>query len=1047
MTLPNFGEGDSLIMKFIHPRQIDMTAKATERGSATVVALLVLGLLTVFVTVALTRNTNEALAMRNDAEEGRTFYAAQASLETMTRNFNKVFETKINPLASDLDDIENKPVFGFSDYQFTQTIQPSSTPSTVVIPGGDFAGLNAIRDAWTITSTATAPSGTQVRLTRNFFNNRIPIFQFGIFYDGDLTLYNPPPFYFGGRVHSNKNFFLTPVGNEIRFDSRVSASGEIVTQVQRTGVSYADYGNRALIKNGSGVFVNLAWNKGSVLGGPDLNNTDPDMPNGSVNPNWAASKALFDGNLLDHTAQLKLPIRLASGDSENFGNVRTIKRGRVAPTGTTADQGGDAISATSPVTASNQDSPLIATERYYGKPSLRISLADSKARLPGCAANTIPLSPVTDACGVRLDVVAGSDDQNITDAYPSSSTSNVGYQPLPMVGSPAYSTTRFNAYRAYRGITRDDGSQRQVWIKVELVTTNVATGLPRGTDITRDFLSLGITEQAPTTTGKYTLASQEDFKLVTADSETAAATAAATPTPAPFYDTASNVARDSRSIIKLQRWGIPGPQINTDSNAVNPATSPGVGTYKFINSGTGWNVVTGMNTQAVANFELGSYNNGTATSIFAKMKVGASTIYKPVFPIPIEMFDPREGIHNENMSPGTVYGTNTVPLNGVMSMIDLDVNNMRRFLNGEFDGKFPTSGTPFADAKGRGLRASDVPLSNGWIVYISDRRGDWVFNGDYEMEDLFGNTDGLLQTNEDMNANGLLDVGGTDSFSNQARPYVWEGTKYTVGGSWLNADSYQKLLYPANPTSTDRYATANKDIAAFADHRYYRRGVRLINATVLPGQTDLSAPGNTRGFTVACEQGVYLLGNYNTSGLVAGSTFPTPAVNYLPQATTAGPTTGHSPAAIAADQVAFLSNSWTDGNAWRNPFASLSRVASDTTYRTALLMGAAKERLNDGGPNQGSTISPTTTNSNGGVHNFINMREDWNGKKLNYAGSLVSIFTNRYNTGAFKCCNVVYRPPTRNWTFDTSFLDPARIPPGTPMFQYVQVTGFQRTNE
>ncbi|CAN5735635.1 hypothetical protein BH20ACI4_BH20ACI4_06310 [soil metagenome] len=34
----------------------------------------------------------------------------------------------------------------------------------------------------------------------------------------------------------------------------------------------------------------------------------------------------------------------------------------------------------------------------------------------------------------------------------------------------------------------------------------------------------------------------------------------------------------------------------------------------------------------------------------------------------------------------------------------------------------------------------------------------------------------------------------------------------------------------------------------------------------------------------------------------------------------------------------------------------------------------------------------------------------------------------------------------RNWIFDTTFLDPNRLPPGTPFFQSIQLTGFQRLN-
>src|SRR5260370_36281818 len=42
-----------------------------------------------------------------------------------------------------------------------------------------------------------------------------------------------------------------------------------------------------------------------------------------------------------------------------------------------------------------------------------------------------------------------------------------------------------------------------------------------------------------------------------------------------------------------------------------------------------------------------------------------------------------------------------------------------------------------------------------------------------------------------------------------------------------------------------------------------------------------------------------------------------------------------------------------------------------------------------------------------------------------------------YDTGIFKCCTTVYSPPTRSYAFDTLFVNPANLHPGTPMFQDV----------
>jgi hypothetical protein len=357
-----------------------------------------------------------------------------------------------------------------------------------------------------------------------------------------------------------------------------------------------------------------------------------------------------------------------------------------------------------------------------------------------------------------------------------------------------------------------------------------------------------------------------------------------------------------------------------------------------------------------------------------------------------------------------------------------------RLLSGTFDNKFPSSGTPFSAAKGRGLKGSDIPINNGWLVYLSDRRGDLNFDGEYDMEDIFGNTDGIKQPGEDVNGDGVLNVGDIN-------PYTWEGTKYTVDTTWVNADSYTETLNPTNPTTTDRFATVNKDFGAFADHRFYRRGFRLINGETLPGLTDLATPTNTRGFTVAAEQGIYFQGNYNATGVASQGT-PTPTLDYLPQAPSGGSTTGQSPASVVADQIVFLSNAWTDGNDWANPFSNGSRVASDTTYRMAIMMGAAKGRMKDSTPSQGSGDAYL----DGGVHNFINMRENWGGKHLNYCGSLINLWFSHNNNGAHKTGGAIYSPPDRNWVFDVSFQDPTRLPPGTPAFQYVQITGFRRTN-
>lgn len=57
---------------------------------------------------------------------------------------------------------------------------------------------------------------------------------------------------------------------------------------------------------------------------------------------------------------------------------------------------------------------------------------------------------------------------------------------------------------------------------------------------------------------------------------------------------------------------------------------------------------------------------------------------------------------------------------------------------------------------------------------------------------------------------------------------------------------------------------------------------------------------------------------------------------------------------------------------------------------------------------------------------------------------MVSLYYSEYANGTFKCCKRVYGAPTRNYSFDDDFLDPAKLPPGTPRFRDIVNLGFRQ---
>jgi len=161
-----------------------------------------------------------------------------------------------------------------------------------------------------------------------------------------------------------------------------------------------------------------------------------------------------------------------------------------------------------------------------------------------------------------------------------------------------------------------------------------------------------------------------------------------------------------------------------------------------------------------------------------------------------------------------------------------------------------------------------------------------------------------------------------------------------------------------------------------------QQGLRLVNGSELP-----------RPLTVASSNPVYTQGNYNS-------------VN-------------KKPAAIMADAYTILSGNWDDS---KSNGTLASRTASNTTVNVAFMTGNYETNMNNG--------------YNGGLENLPRLLETWGSSKtLTLKGSFVDLWESREATGKWTTQgdpNKHYTIPTRDWSFDTDFLDPNKLPPGTP---------------
>jgi len=413
-----------------------------------------------------------------------------------------------------------------------------------------------------------------------------------------------------------------------------------------------------------------------------------------------------------------------------------------------------------------------------------------------------------------------------------------------------------------------------------------------------------------------------------------------------------------------------------------------------------------QNADAILKFQTVRDVNGDGT---ADAAITALANSDPIKFYPVNFYDPREGewrdVGNTSASGGGDGNDTTCAVGGIMNAVDLDVNNLRRWLAGSL---------------GAGGGLTESATQHGYILYFSDRRGQQDpsnnTTGQYGYEDIIdrGNQngangsaalnpitpDGTLAAWEDVNENGIRDVYGAVNIGD--------------GFGVANGNPSRRVTCRVSSSTSTADDRGRKNRVTGARHV-----LKLVNGA--RGNVP-TAPDGTGGFTVASENPVYVQGNYN-----ADSAWDL-----------ANP---HAAASVIADAVTFLSNNWSELNSFKNPTRvdAGRRNATNTWYRLAIAAGKGKsfERPTWAG-------AAEDFGTDGGVHNFLRYIEDWGGLTLTYSGSLVSLYYSEYGTGVYKCCNTVYSPPTRNYSFDTDFLNPSKLPPGTPRFRDIVNLGFQQ---
>jgi len=1005
-----------------------------ECGIALIVVMLVMLVFTVMMLGFYYVTTGEQKIAASDQYNGAAYYGAMSGLETMSSQLAGWFTSHASVNATQItalltppwpDGPPSVPGITYATYNILCPASPGAPPpgvactdplpsTTGTIPGnGPLAGLQGIITPFYLTIVADGPYNTEVKMTRLVQEVAVPIFQYGIFSDSDLSFFAGPNFGFGGRIHTNGNLFLGEDGNTLTLNDKTTAYKDVIRQqlsngYPTTGGHYGTTIDVLKAANGCGTGLPacraLGLTEGSVTGGP--------CPGGIVNSSWNnLSLTTYNGWIENGPGgcgagtgakKLNLALALAGGQP-----VELLQRPPQSPPGTYESPSSDTGSA-----------------RFFNQASLRILLSDQQSYIMNL--------PAVDGSAQPFPL----DETSIHGAPYNLAAADACHPPLAQSPGTGDSDYMLAASKTLLG----------GYIKIEM-QLNATPGTWK--DVTKEILGLGISRDAAqmlattlsTTSGGSLTKNKTYYYVVTA--------------LGPWGETTGTEASQntgSNTAIKLATWTAFGG--GATGYRVYRGTSAG-GETGYISAAVCGS--TPCTTTSTSYTDTGTAPTASplpscpGTSIVHLEEAGPGPTYPSSYPlstnglattatnfVPINLYDAREGEVRDTSGP------TTSSLNGIMNLVEIDVRNLQQW----FAGNIGASGTQALNNGG-----------NGYILYVSDRRMNSC-TGTCPQGSLtspypitppetgeFGNEDIINPGSTNGTPNGTLDP--PENLDGDGNLYTYGATPHPISTPIVNGSNNWTTFVNSMPATNPAFKRITGSQAQKNSVVIFRRAVRLVNGTLgnLPplaaAQANPCSGGTAGGFTVAAENPIYVQGDYNAS-----------VANHFNDAAPLC----HVPAAVLGDAVTLLSNNWTpgaqsgftsgDANSFAYPTVpncNNDRCATETWYRMAVLGGKT------------ISFSPLPSwcpsghydcGTDGGTHNFLRYIEDWSNTTLNYYGSLASFHYSRQATGIYKCCyspGTVYQPPTRNYAFDTDFQNISKLPPGTPRFTDVNALSYQQS--
>ena len=338
-----------------------------------------------------------------DLQNNVAYHNAEGAVEKMTADLAATFKSVQSPQPGDICALSSlQPTITgvtWKDYQ----VQPTSGCSAALtanygqIQSGPNQGLWAQIIPVTMLATAAQSGGQEVSMMRNAQVALIPVFQFGVFSESDLSFFSGPNFDFAGRVHTNGDLY-PEVGNgsTLTFHDKVTTYGNVVRANLANGFPTAtNYAGTVQMPTASQGCDNtkpacrgLGLTEGSVTG---QGGNPPQSGNNGLWPTISLSyynSEVVNGNFgiapPGGTGAKNLQLPFVNGTNLAYEIIRRPRNGESA-------------------------SSALGASREYNMAQIRVLLSDDPAELPGGAG---------DANNVRLANVPGSNQFGIATSVP-----------------------------------------------------------------------------------------------------------------------------------------------------------------------------------------------------------------------------------------------------------------------------------------------------------------------------------------------------------------------------------------------------------------------------------------------------------------------------------------------------------------------------------------------------------------------------------------------------------------------------------------------------